>query len=111
VPATLKLPLRDGDHERPDEEAYKDSYFINTNSKNRPGIVDKELRAILDPNDLYSGCYGRASITFYAFNQNGNKGIACGLQNIQKWSDGEALGGRNRAEDDFATVDVDDFLA
>lgn len=111
VPATLKLPLRDGDHERPDEEAYQDSYFINTNSKNRPGIVDKELRAILDPNDLYSGCYGRASITFYAFNQNGNKGIACGLQNIQKWSDGEPLGGRNRAEDDFATVDVDDFLA
>lgn len=111
VPANLKLPLRDGDVDRADDEAYKDCYFINANSKDRPGVVDKNVKAILDPNELYSGCYGRASITFYAFNQNGNKGIACGLQNIQKLSDGEPLSGRSRAEDDFSTADDDDFLA
>lgn len=111
VPANLKLPLRDGDVDRADDEAYRDCYFINANSKDRPGVVDRNVKAILDPNELYSGCYGRASITFYAFNQNGNKGIACGLQNLQKLSEGEPLSGRSRAEDDFATADDEDFLA
>lgn len=111
IPANLKLPLRDGDVDRPDDEAYKGSYFINANSKDRPGIVDKNVKPILDQSELYSGCYGRASITFYPFNQNGNKGIACGLQNLQKLEDGEPLGGRSRAEDDFTTADDDDFLS
>lgn len=110
VPANIKLPLRDGDIDRADDEAYKDCYFVNANSKDRPGVVDKNVKAILDPNELYSGCYGRASINFYAFNQNGNKGIACGLQNLQKLSDGEPLSGRSRAEEDFSTADDDDFL-
>ena len=61
--------------------------------------------------EVYSGVYGRASINFYAFNSNGNKGIACGLNNLQKIRDGEPLGGKPRAEDDFATADDDDFLA
>lgn len=112
IPANLKLPLRDGDVDRPDDQAYRDSYFINANSKDKPGIVDKNVKPILDQSELYSGCYGRASITFYAFNQNGNKGVACGLQNLQKLSDGEPLGGRSRAEDDFSTADDDDdFLS
>ena len=111
VPASLKLPLRDGDLERTEDESYKGCYFVNANSKDRPGVVDKNVKAILDPNELYSGCYGRASITFYAFNQNGNKGIACGLQNIQKLADGEPLSGRSRAEDDFTTADDNDFLS
>ncbi|PRR84551.1 DUF2815 family protein [Clostridium vincentii] len=110
VPANLKLPLRDGDVERPDDEAYKNSYFVNANSKDRPQVVDKNVKPILDQNEVYSGCYGRASITFYAFNQNGNKGIACGLQNIQKLSDGEPLSVRSRAEDDFTTSEEEDFL-
>lgn len=110
VPANLKLPLRDGDVDRADDEAYKDSYFINANSKDKPGIVDKNINPILDQTEFYSGCYGRASINFYAFNQNGNKGIACGLQNLQKLSDGEPLSGRSRAEDDFSTAEEDDFL-
>lgn len=110
VPANLKLPLRDGDVDRADDEAYKDSYFINANSKDKPGIVDKNINPILDQTEFYSGCYGRASINFYAFNQNGNKGVACGLQNLQKLSDGEPLSGRSRAEDDFSTDEEDDFL-
>lgn len=107
IPANLKTPLRDGDLDRADDEAYADSFFINANSKVKPGIVDKDLQAIIDPTELYSGCYGRASIVFYAYNANGNKGIACGLQNLQKLEDGEPLGGKTRAEDDFEAVDDD----
>lgn len=108
IPANLKLPLRDGDIERPDDEAYADSYFINANSKEHPQIVDKNVQPILDKNEVYSGCYARVSITLYAFNSNGNRGIACGLGNIQKVADGEPLGGRSRAEDDFTAFDDDD---
>lgn len=112
VPAlsVLKTPLRDGDRERPDDEAYRNSYFINANSATKPGIVDADRNPILDRSEVYSGVYGRASVNFYAFNSNGNKGIACGLNNLQKISDGEPLGGKSRAEDDFATDDEDDFL-
>ena len=112
VPAltAIKTPLRDGDAERPDDEAYKDSYFINANSATAPGIVDAARNPIIERSEVYSGVYGRASINFYAFNSNGNKGIACGLNNLQKISDGEPLGGKTRAEDDFADED-EDFLS
>lgn len=110
IPANLKTPLRDGDVDRPDDEAYADSYFINANSKIKPGIVNRNVEPILDQSEFYSGCYGRASIVFYAYNANGNKGIACGLQNLQKLEDGEPLGGRSSAEDDFADEDEDDIL-
>ena len=112
VPAisALKTPLRDGDAERPDDEAYANSYFVNANSGTAPGIVDADRNPILERSEVYSGVYGRASINFYAFNSNGNKGIACGLNNLQKIRDGESLGGKSRAEDDFAEEDEDDFL-
>ena len=109
--SVLKTPLRDGDAERPDDEAYAGSYFVNANSGTAPGIVDADRNPILDRSEVYSGVYGRASINFYAFNSNGNKGIACGLNNLQKIRDGEPLGGKSRAEDDFATEEDDDFLS
>ena len=110
VLSALKTPLRDGDAERPDDEAYANSYFVNANSGTAPGIVDADRNPILERSEVYSGVYGRASINFYAFNSNGNKGIACGLNNLQKIRDGEPLGGKSRAEDDFAEADEDDFL-
>ena len=97
----LKTPLRDGDLERPDDAA---------NSAAAPCIVDADRQPILERSEVYSGVYGRASINFYAFNSNGNKGIACGLNNLQKIADGEPLGGKSKAEDDFADDD-DDFLS
>ena len=113
VPALslIKTPLRDGDTERPDDEAYKNCYFINANSATAPGIVDADRNPIMERSEVYSGVYGRASISLYAFNSNGNRGIACGLNNLQKISDGEPLGGKARAEDDFDTEDDDDFLS
>lgn len=109
---TLKTPLRDGDTERPDDPTYAGHYFINANSATAPGIVDADCQPILTRSEVYSGVYGRASISFYAFNSNGNRGIACGLNNLQKIRDGEPLGGRASAESDFADEDdEEDFLA
>lgn len=107
VPSKLKLPLRDGDEERPDDEVYANAFFLNATCKQKPGIVDENRDPILDQDEFYSGCYGRASVSFYAFDTAGNKGIACGLNNLQKLEDGEALGGRSSAEADFA--DEDEF--
>lgn len=117
VPALedIKTPLRDGDKDRKGDEAYQNSWFVNANSTTKPGVVDADRQPILDSSELYSGIIGRASINFYAFNSNGNRGIACGLNNIQKLSDGTPLGGHSRAEDDFADLedeeDEEDFLS
>ncbi|MBG9243864.1 DUF2815 family protein [Corynebacterium belfantii] len=110
--AALKLPLRDGDVER-DDEAYKGCFFVNANSTLPPEVVDQDLNPVLSPAEVYSGCYARVSLSFYAFNTNGNRGIACGLGNVQKLRDGEPLGGgRTSAADDFAAFSAgDDFLA
>ena len=109
--AAIKNPLRDGDLERPDDPAYAGAYFVNANNQTAPGIVDADRQPILEHREVYSGVYGRASISFYAFNSAGNKGIACSLNNFQKIHDGEPLGGHSRAEDDFATDEDDDFLS
>ncbi|MEG0832318.1 MAG: DUF2815 family protein [Acidaminococcaceae bacterium] len=108
--AAIKLPLRDGDVER-DDEAYHNCYFVNANSTTAPQLVDQQVNPIFDRSEVYSGVYGRVSLSFYAFNSNGNKGVACGLGNIQKVKDGEPLGGRTNATDDFGTLADDDFLA
>jgi hypothetical protein len=101
IPAVWKNPLRDGDIERPDDSAYVGAYFLNANSTNAPGVVDAAVKPILNRSEFFAGCYGRAGITFYAFNTNGSKGIACGLQNVQKLRDGERLSGGSSAEEDF----------
>ena len=112
IPANLKLPLRDGDEERPDDPAFEDHYFINANSMRQPSIVDRSLNPIMSRDEFYSGCYGRASINFYAFNVS-SKGIAAGLNNLQKLEDGEMLAGGSTAEEDFGgdnAVQYDDMM-
>lgn len=102
IPANIKIPLRDGDEERPDDEAYENAYFVNASSATAPGLViGTACDPVIDKDDFYSGCYGRASVNFFPFNASGNKGVACGLNNLQKLKDGEPLGGRLAAEDDF----------
>lgn len=125
-PSMLKLPLRDGDAER-DDAPYANHFFVNANSKTQPQVVDIDVNPILDQAEVYSGCYGRVSLEFYPFISNGNKGVACGLGNIQKTRDGEPLAGGATAAQDFEAFapanrggfsnaatggnDEDDFLA
>ena len=120
LPAKFHTPLRDGDEERPDDEAYVGHYFLNAKSKNKPGIAKPigrgsdgkmKFQEITDETEVYSGCYVKASLNFYLFDRNGNRGIGVGLNNIVKVQDGEPLGGgRARIEDEFADVDFDDVL-
>jgi len=109
IPKDLKTPLRDGDEER-DDEAYADSMFINANSNRKPGIVNEDLEEIIEVDEFYSGCYGRVAVNFYAYNVGKSKGIAAGLQNLQKTEDGEALSGGSTAAQDFGSGDEDDLL-
>jgi len=112
VPALnqIHLPIRDGDTEREGDPDYKNCYFFNAKSNTKPGIVDANLNEIIDKNDVYSGCYARLSITFYAYNNNGSKGIAVALNHIQKLRDGTPLNGRSTALADFGGAN-DDFLS
>jgi len=102
---SLRLPLRDGDkeHEEGNRGAeYKGHWFINASSKNKPGIVDHEAKPLFDPDTFYSGCYGRADVNFFPYNQAGNRGIGVGLNNLMMTREGERLDGRQKAEDAFA---------
>ena len=107
IPPNLKLPLRDGDIERPDDENYANCMFLNANSSDKPGIVDRQVNPILDPMQVYSGCYCNVSLSLYGFNSNGNRGVACGLGNIQWLKDGERLSGKADAASDFDAVEDD----
>jgi hypothetical protein len=111
--ANFRNPLRDGDIDKADDAAYQDSYFLNVKSKTKPGVVDKDLEEIIDPSEVYSGCYGRVSVVGFPYSVNGSTGISFALQNVQKLADGEPLGGKSRAADDFsafASDDEDDLL-
>lgn len=105
LPANFKTPLRDGDEERGDDPNYEDCMFVNASSLQKPGVVDADLNPIMDADEFYSGCYGNASLNFYLFDKSGNRGIACGLNNLRKTKDGDNLGGgRSNAADDFASL-------
>lgn len=106
-PKNLELPLRDGDTDK-DDEVYEDCFFINAKSSTRPGICDKNKNPIVDEEEIYSGVYAYVSVSFYPYDKNGNRGIACGLNNIMKFKDGERLGSRTSAENDFADIDAED---
>lgn len=111
IPKTYRYPaLRDGDEEMPDKEEYENCFFVSAKSSTKPGLVDENTNEIIDRSEFYSGCYGRASINFYPYNKGGNKGIACGLNNLQKLEDGENLGGGGAtAAEDFGE-DTDDLM-
>lgn len=113
---TLKLPLRDGDEER-DLEANpecENHYFINCNSKNRkPGIVNIQSEPA-DEIDLeeycYSGAYFHISVNLYAYEFEGKKGVAAGLNSVMLRKKGERLDGSVAATTEFAEFaeDADD---
>ena len=106
LPKKLDLPLHDG--EEKDDEVYEDCYYVNAKCRTRPQIIDKHKQPIVDEDEIYSGVYAFVSLSFYGYDVNGNRGIACGLNNIMKFKDGERLGGRSSAENDFADIDMED---
>ena len=105
-PKKLDMPLRDGDEK--DDENYDGHFFVNAKSNTRPGIVDRKKVPIVDEEEVYSGVWAVVSVTFFGYDKNGNKGVACGLNNIMKFKDDEHFGGRVSAESDFGDVDLGD---
>ena len=55
IPPNLKLPLRDGDIDRPDDENYQEHFFLNATSKDAPQVVDRHVQPVTDPMMVYSG--------------------------------------------------------
>lgn len=101
IPAKLKLPLRDGDDEKPDMTEYADHFFLNASNKDKPVIIDRFKEPITDESKVYSGCYARVMLNFYPFDANGNRGVGVSLEAIQFVKDGERLAG--------SVVDVNEF--
>ena len=108
IPPNLKLPLRDGDIDRPDDETYQNHFFLNATSKDAPQVVDRHVQPITDPMMVYSGCFCNVSVNLYPFNANGNRGVAAGLGNIQFVKDGDRLSGRASADSDFDALEDDE---
>lgn len=107
-PKKLDLPLRDGDTDKEDDDVYAGNFFVNAKCTTRPGVVDKKRVPIVDEEEMYSGVWAVVSVTFFPYNVSGNKGVACGLNNVMKFKDDERLGGRTSAESDFSDVDMED---
>ena len=104
-PPVVKSPLHDGDGVRPSGESFgpecNGCMVMTASSRDQPSIVDMQVQPILNRGDVYSGCYARVSLNFFAYASNGNKGIGCGLNAVQKLEDGEALAGRVSAQEAF----------
>lgn len=110
--AKINLPLRDGDTEKPDDEAYKGMYFINAKNSKQPTIVDARVQPILVQDEVYSGCWGKANISFFPYAyKNMSFGIGCSIRAFQKIKDDTSLGGGTvRAEDVFSVEEADDDM-
>lgn len=104
-PPRIKMPLYDGDGVRPNGEAFGPEcagcMVMTASSLQPPSVVDINLQPVLNQAEVYSGCYGRVSLRFFSYSKNGNKGVGCGLGNVQKLADGDPLSGRTTATDDF----------
>lgn len=108
-PKNLGFTLRDGDEDQPGDggEEFDGCYWMNVTCKTRPGVVGRDLEPITDEGAVYSGCYARVSINLFPYSASGNNGVSAGLNNVQFVRDGEPLGGRSRAEDDFDAYEVE----
>lgn len=98
-----KVKIIDGKEVLPDGYE-RGAIYMNLRTAQRPGVVDSKVQPILDESQIYSGCYMRATVNAYAYDQGGNRGVAFSLVNLQKMRDGEPLSGRMKAEDSFSAV-------
>ncbi len=109
-PKNIANPLRDGDVERDGTPGYEGCIFASCSSQEKPQIIDFEKKELFDDTEFYAGCYARASIVAYTYDIKGNRGVALGLQNVQKLADGEKFSGRAKAADEFDAVSSDGMV-
>jgi hypothetical protein len=102
MPQGARSPFRDGDQKDPMIDGYAGHIFVRFSSTQRPKVVDLNLQEIVEPSEVYAGCFCRVSASCYAYDKTGNRGVAFGLLNVQKVKDGESFGIASNVEDDFA---------
>lgn len=102
-PKNLRLPFKDGNEKN--LEDYKDMTVIEARSKMKPGVVDQNVQDIIEASEFYSGCWARATVTCFAYDKAGNRGVSFGLQNLQKVKDDTAFSGKRNPKDDFEALD------
>jgi len=90
-PANLRNPVRDGE-EKSKNAGYAGHFFAKASTKRQPGIYNLQHEDIIDRELLYGGCYCRAQLTAYTYDFNGNRGVAFGMESLQKLRDGEHFG-------------------
>ena len=110
-PPQPAICVHDGDGVRPSDgmafgpECRGCWVFTASSKADRPPfVVDTQVQPIIDPTQVYSGMWGNVSVSFFAYNNAGKRGIGCGLNGLQKVRDDEALGNRVTAQDAFQAV-------
>lgn len=102
IPNRLDIAYYDGEDKVDENPEYEGMMYTSAKSDRKPQVIDLYKQPIEDPEEFYSGCWGRASIQFYPYNFSGKKGIACALNNLQKVKDDTRFGASiSKAEDDF----------
>jgi len=98
---SLRSPFRNNSDREGQEGFPPGGVFVTCRSNNRPGVVDQAVQPILSTDAIYSGCWVRASLRAFAYENAGNRGVSFALLNVQKISDGDRLDNRRSAEQDF----------
>lgn len=105
VPNNLKIPLHDGDIEKPEKAQFRNSFYLNAKCSDPPQIVDRNVEPIENRAEVYSGCFINVSLVFYGYNMSGNRGIGVWLGNIQKIKDGPRMAKNHiDARDEFEVI-------
>lgn len=99
IPTNVNHTFKDGDTEVDDlgelknikYPEYKNSYYIRLSSKFPPKVLDASRQEIIDPTEMYSGVYGKVSMTFFAYSGDGRRGVSAVLNNVMKTRDGDPL--------------------
>lgn len=108
-PKKLKMPFRDGDEDKAGKAEYENTIFVSASCKDRPQVIDAKKQPITEEDQtFYAGCFARASMIAFYYNEAGNEGISFALQNIQKLEDGEKLSGRRNASEEFDEYESED---
>jgi len=65
--------------------------YMRLASKFQPKVLNAQKQEILNPMEVYSGIYGKVSLTLFAYSGEGRRGLSAVLNNVMITRDGEPL--------------------
>lgn len=109
VPAKWVSPLKNGD-EKLDKngeqrEEYAGRVYITVKAKegDAPAIVDANVQPIINESEVYGGMKARVSVSPFAYDYMGKKGVSLYFKGLQKTADGTPFGMSSNPADDFSS--------